>query len=396
METETETETELARRCRNLPESLVEEIISWLPVQYLNQFKLVSKSWKSLINDPTFVSKHLHNRISDNNILSPTCLVFSSSEWFYSLNMYDDEGSSSRMSQVSRYFRLKSEEAFMNLVCHCNGIVCSVFRIDDDRYLFILSNTAIKKRRRLPEPSFLGYLDILGMGLCYDAKAKDYKLIGFAVAWSESVQGYIPKAEMYSLSTDSWREINIDIELESFMYVGREVFSEGVLYWNVWNPDNQILTFNVVDEEFDMFPVPDPLRMVESETLSLGLWNECVVLFSYQIESGAQTSIDIWMMEHYSDGVDDYFAWTNKLTIGPLRDIESPLTFWKSENLIVKRVDGGLTSYNLRTQKLKPLTDDGVAAGMRFEFFYVSSLVSVKGLNQSSSCPQEVQLSDIM
>lgn len=49
-----------------VPEDLIVEILSFLPVKSLLQFRCVSKSWKTLISDSTFVKLHL-NRSSTRN-----------------------------------------------------------------------------------------------------------------------------------------------------------------------------------------------------------------------------------------------------------------------------------------------------------------------------------------
>lgn len=44
-----------------LPDELIFEVLSFLPVRSLVRFRCVSKSWKTLISDSTFVKLHLHN-----------------------------------------------------------------------------------------------------------------------------------------------------------------------------------------------------------------------------------------------------------------------------------------------------------------------------------------------
>ncbi|AES80211.2 F-box and associated interaction domain protein [Medicago truncatula] len=51
-----------------LPDDLIAELLSFLPVKSLVRLKCVSKSWKSLISDPSFVKLHL-NRSSTRNPL---------------------------------------------------------------------------------------------------------------------------------------------------------------------------------------------------------------------------------------------------------------------------------------------------------------------------------------
>ncbi|KAG5027590.1 hypothetical protein JHK86_023504 [Glycine max] len=52
-----------------LPEELIAEILSWVPVKALMQFRCVSKTWNSLILHPTFVKLHLHRSSKNSHIL---------------------------------------------------------------------------------------------------------------------------------------------------------------------------------------------------------------------------------------------------------------------------------------------------------------------------------------
>ncbi|CAH9107657.1 unnamed protein product [Cuscuta epithymum] len=45
----------------HLPESLIIEVLSWLPVKELLQYKSVNKTWHAIISSPYFISKHLKN-----------------------------------------------------------------------------------------------------------------------------------------------------------------------------------------------------------------------------------------------------------------------------------------------------------------------------------------------
>ncbi|RHN44653.1 putative F-box domain-containing protein [Medicago truncatula] len=58
-----------------LPDELIVEVLSWLTVKQLMRLKYVSKSWKSLISEPTFVKFYL------NHFAQNTDLTLVSHEW---------------------------------------------------------------------------------------------------------------------------------------------------------------------------------------------------------------------------------------------------------------------------------------------------------------------------
>ncbi|TKY66112.1 F-box protein [Spatholobus suberectus] len=51
------------------PQEVMVDILSWLPVKALMRFRCVSKTWKSLISDPTFVKLHLERSSKNTHIL---------------------------------------------------------------------------------------------------------------------------------------------------------------------------------------------------------------------------------------------------------------------------------------------------------------------------------------
>jgi len=51
-----------------LPDELIVEVLSFLPVNSLVQFKCVCKSWKTLISHPTFVKLHLKRSARNKHI----------------------------------------------------------------------------------------------------------------------------------------------------------------------------------------------------------------------------------------------------------------------------------------------------------------------------------------
>ena len=74
-----------------LPEELLEEILSWLPVKSLFRFRCVQKSWSTLFRNPTLIAKHLlHHQTKTKN---PSLLVMSSDSirHGFTLHPYPDD-----------------------------------------------------------------------------------------------------------------------------------------------------------------------------------------------------------------------------------------------------------------------------------------------------------------
>ncbi|AES80203.1 putative F-box domain-containing protein [Medicago truncatula] len=56
----------LSRTVVVLPDDLITEILPFLPVKSILQFRCVSESWKSLTSNPSFVKLHLNRSASRN------------------------------------------------------------------------------------------------------------------------------------------------------------------------------------------------------------------------------------------------------------------------------------------------------------------------------------------
>lgn len=52
-----------------LPLELIVEILSWVPIKSLMGFRCVSKSWNSLVLDPTIVKLHLQRSSGNPHVL---------------------------------------------------------------------------------------------------------------------------------------------------------------------------------------------------------------------------------------------------------------------------------------------------------------------------------------
>ncbi|POO03600.1 hypothetical protein TorRG33x02_008050 [Trema orientale] len=73
------------------------------------------------------------------------------------------------------------------------------------------------------------------------------------------------------------------------------------------------------------------------------------------------------------------YVWRSCARIEPLEGIRSPLTFWKSDELLMMNSeDRQVVSYNLRTKQTRNLYEHE-ADGVIYSGQYVESLVSIKG-----------------
>ena len=194
------------------------------------------------------------------------------------------------------------------------------------------------------------------MGFGYDFGTSDYKVV---IVGHTSYVSLI-KVEVYTLSTDSWKEIQMDIEVCGSPDDCKIVYHNGVSYWFYWDfLDNAftITCFDFGDEVFRSRPLPDyvqrDVRKLQ-KYLEFGVWNESLVLLCFHRSDPA--FIDMWVMNSNSSvnscSMEESYSWTKHLTIGPLADVTRPLVFWGDDLLYLTTKFDELLSYNLSTQEL--------------------------------------------
>lgn len=384
-----------------MPDEVLEEILSWVPPESLMRFKCVSKSWNALINslmeDSAFVNKHLlHFHINSFSSPCSSLLLFphrdsrSLSKYAFdlvsSLSLSIDDVANDRISglRISPVLPLGMPTMTAKHICHCNGIICVTAHNGD----MVLCNPAIKKFRTIPKPVRVGnyglMLAVVGVGIGYDSRADDYKVVSIVIekSWDDGLR--LLRAMLYSTRTDSWRVIGIHLQFDDFPVFDTAVFCKGVIYWTTLNPSCcsfGIVSFDMADDLFRIIQLPDNVSK-EEENIKIAPWNDSVSLFSYpRGHELAFISINAWVMDECSNGVGGSCSWIKKLTIGPLEGVGRPWMFWKNDELLMERNDERLISYNLQTQMLRNIAIQGAERdhyrGSRWIFPYVKSLVSV-------------------
>ncbi|GMN43933.1 hypothetical protein TIFTF001_013136 [Ficus carica] len=387
-------------RFSDLPEELLEEIMSWLPPESLKQFKCVHKSWyfyiTALMNDPEFVAKHLLN--AKNKLLSHPLLYFTSlwtiscpqerndsSEASYLLSIASTDSSSVNdcIPCVTEDLKFLNSGHFYEcskVVSHCNGIICFYdYYSQEEKNIIFLVNPALRELKTVPDAHFDDDYEIRGVGFGYDSRANDYKVV--TIKSEDELSAGPFKAEVYSLGTNSWKEIELNVEIIYFsMYEYQVVYCNGVCYWYFWDIDVSIVAFDFSNELFQSIPYPEKApRIVEQDdalekSSKIAVWNGSIALFIY-LELDPLL-IDMWVLDACSGGVEGSYSWTRHQTIEPLVGINQPVLFWGNEVLFMENKDLEIVPYHLSTKEL----DDRFMSTERFSNRLViceKSLVSV-------------------
>ena len=355
-----------------LPDDLIVEILARLPVKSLKRFSCVCKSWYDIIKDPVFIAKHLdQTRFYDyesKNFLISDFLAFS-------FLMLSSSGTSTETppnnnnGTVWTRIHITGFEDFPLVYGICDGIVCLHSYSDG----VALWNPATRETKSIPRTTMRNWRykrdTIMYFAFGYDPKTGDYKIVKF-------VTSPIQEVELYTLSRDSWRQIDldnvtIDIELSSRSYTSLKGRNHWLAYDEQKNSDLEILYFDMSDEVFGVIPLPDSFREL---TGRITVYNEMIVLILYQnkLASTIEDPIDVWVMKEY--GVKESCTLLST-TVG----VHMALVVWSHDGVFMESSRGELLSYHPTSQQFKNL---GVISDGTQPVLYQETLVSLNGMHE--------------
>lgn len=342
-----------------LPEDVILEILSRLPVKSLHRFKCVSKSWCALINDPHFMIKHL---TSSNNHEFLLISHLDPVKWqIVSLVSSETLETKSKHFQIS-YNSLNENLRFAKVLGPCNGVIC----LSDAKYGTIyLWNPANQQLKNLPKSHVEPPLNAITFDICvgfgFDNKSNEYKVLVFKHMCFPS-SSTIAHAELYTLSTNKWKKVNVGEEFQptgNLPYSSSNPSVDGIFSW--FDIDNYvekvIFSFDMKNEVFTKTQLPDyngiPSKSVHGSLTSLK--NSLVFIHDYLL-GGLNTSFDVWVLGEY--GIRE--SWMKQLTIGPMLGVTTPLGFWNNGELLLEDDQKKLVSYDSITQDMKDIQAQGV------------------------------------
>ncbi|XP_057417030.1 F-box/kelch-repeat protein At3g06240-like [Lotus japonicus] len=346
----------------NLPQELVEEILTRLPCKSLMRFKCVCKHWYALFcNDTKFLSRQVSHFLKNQNSAATDVLLRHPSL------------TNSRTGLATlpcKLLTLSPAGEWVRICGHSNGILCLS---SGDNSQVLLYNPSTTEFRYLPHTlERLGFSEAVGMG--YDYSSNDFKVIRIRYAVSDIW------AEQYTLSTDSWTVLpNSNAELFGFRSDSFAMcFKRTFYWWATYQGDYVIVALNMDDGVFQIVPKPPGVLIGQLHPRSLTVLYDSISLVCCSCYHNTPfSSIDIWVMGGFG-------SWTQMRTIKHVRGVLRPLVFWKGNELLMQMTLGKIKSYRVDTEEIKDLYLDRnpylYLDRSPFQAVnYVPSLVSLKG-----------------
>nr|ABN09747.1 Cyclin-like F-box; F-box protein interaction domain; Four-helical cytokine [Medicago truncatula] len=386
--------------CKQIHGDLALSITSKLPIKSLKRFGCVCKSWAILFQDPHFMNIYRNNFISKNHpdyddtsyILRHTVIVpvvDGDDEFHSSLYFLTGERLENKVKlDCSLPFQYLGQDIVIVSSRGINGILCVS---DRNETKFAFWNPSTKELKIIPPSPIEAattyrncYPLILGFG--YDHVRDDYKVIRHVrfgelnfyecaergleckdVPWKYI--SYQPIWEIYSLRSNSWREIVVKLPMRmdryNSCYIDR-FYIDGMCHWSYICvlKETCLVSFDVSNEVYFTTPMPSymddgldhglvPQRLVM-------LFNGFVSLISYYEE---KTTFHISVLGEI--GVRG--SWTKLIIIDLLPCVKHPIGGGKNGNIFFIKDKEELVCFDLGTLMIEELVVEGN--------FYMSQMV---------------------
>nr|GMD89782.1 F-box/kelch-repeat protein At3g06240-like isoform X1 [Ipomoea batatas] len=306
----------------DLPEPLLMEVLSRLPVKSLLQLKCVCKNWYALIHNPFFVSIHYQNHSKDSHLL---------------VHRHDPHTGDSELS-----FLHSSSPIMPNP--HQDSDLFSWEIVGPSKGLFLLYNhqeeaavwnPGTREFRLIIRGSGFPYSDSLRLfsqafGFGADPVSNEYKVVRVSDFWDNSTDSWHnPIVSVYSLGTDSWRHFDFEgssnLRARNMVKSCGTTFLDGCFYWK--SVDNRsVFVFDMRKEEFQEIKTPE---LFKSKQGDLALYGGCVAMFFHDFVDKTKLCVDIWAM-------DSGKRWGMKVRIGPFVSIRRPLGYGENGEIFLE------------------------------------------------------------
>ncbi|XP_058744983.1 F-box protein CPR1-like [Vicia villosa] len=365
-------------------------ILSKLPLKSLIRFSCASKPWSLLFQNPYFMNMFRTNFLSkDHSHYNDTSLFLQVIPlWFVNPNsavtprLYSLFGD--KFENMIE-FELDWPDSYDNKYCEfgiqgsdsVNGILCirdtgfgpGAEPIIEEWGRYVLWNPATGEFQITPISPFAfespframhPIIDFHGFG--YDRISDDCKVIQNVRSFPRANEDGREAWEIYSLKSNSWKKLDVDMPIRYQNTFGVEVYMDGVCHW--WTESESetcdevyLVSFDLSNEVFVKTSIPSNM-----DDAGIDIGNDTRIVYRFlMVLKGSICWISNYKEEaptfHISVlgevGVKE--SWTKLFTVGPLSCIDYPIGIGKKGDIFFNRSDDELVWFDLNTQSFEEL-----------------------------------------
>nr|WRO64599.1 MYB transcription factor protein [Rosa persica] len=350
----------------HIPFEVITEILAKLLVKSLLKFRVVCKSWCSLISTSQFVRKHLlSNTGTSKKVIQLSRDVLT----FYSLHDF-------KLVQETIEFQIECNAlSSFRIMGYCDGLVCVEAYRENRIFLW---NPSTRDSKILP----CGVVDNSYFSWCrfgYDYNSDDYKVLTVDRLKTpiDNYQDSSRNSMMYTLRTNSWRRIQ-DFPLQtSYMMVDSSAATHvnGALHWMARQGLNSWVIFSLDLTTETNMEVPQP-DFYGTPVEHIGIGASSTRCLGLTVHNGAGSQCyDFWVMKEYR--VQESWTISLKIPYMVVGIYPRPVAWFSENGKILFNRDGKLATYNAKKKNsVRYLHQTTYSYSCPHGDVYVESLVS--------------------
>lgn len=318
------------------PQEIITNILKRLPVKSLMRFQCVCKQWKNLIMAPTFIFDHLHHSSHHSPSLlfkrhgSDTILPLD-------LSLLDCEKQFHKVQNIPF-----DSSVHVKIIGSSNGLLCVKCSSNRVCSLF-LWNPAIRKTRQV-HSNANDFRGLLFLGYGFSPVVNDYKILrAYALEDEYGDEDEVTRVEVYSLSTDRWKEIKFG-NLEGVKFECETFSADGCMFWLGSKSDGEeelVISFDIAMEAFTLIPMPPLDKSNKYFTHKLVVYENKLAVMSHFIVGVSFTTdswyIDLWVLEEAIGAPQERWNWTKKYSLITFTDADLPSGIFRIDPLCIWR-----------------------------------------------------------
>jgi len=252
-----------------IPDELLSDMLSRLPMKLVARFRCVCKQWRSLTYDLCFISAHLNRSPG-----RPQLIDRSVSN---TVNFYDfmEDG------KIKEYLSENRLGAPCSLSNSVGGLTYAITHGSNGGLNYLL-NPMTGDHLEVPK----NCLSHTSSGLGFDASTGEYKIVGLFTA--DTLRTYA--CEVLTVGSQVWRRYLG--EIPCLTVFDPPVFVHGALHWKAWALTPNILTFDIKNEKFGLISVPPNITFISA--LSIAEAGGNVYALAHKFE---EARFEVWMYD---------------------------------------------------------------------------------------------------
>ncbi|KAJ0770206.1 putative F-box domain-containing protein [Helianthus annuus] len=330
----------------SVPDEIIDDILSRLPVKSILRFRSVSKSWLSRISHPSFTK--LHSARS-----TRTALLLSAYQ--YSTRQQHILSAATHGGPVTHLFTIDDVSVYdITEAQHLNGLVLITSAKSAFRYPYAyVVNPSTRKVLSLPYPD--PYIDDIGeiTGYCFgfDESTNEHKVFMIRKL------PYPTRFEImiFSLSTRSWRKNDAELPVgfswdNMFFPYNHSVCVNSVIHLmfldGLWS---HILAYDLTTEVYSVINIPQGALPDDDGFPCIIKANGCIGIARRTIK---KNQLRVWMLQDYENRV-----WVKEICTEPLAKecYPYPQDFVNTDEIIRRLIKLSVPVYNKKSRCFKPL-----------------------------------------